>query len=202
MRIARNVSQAVEIGSDPVSGALEVGVQRAFGSMLRHRVLNKSTIPGSTGPMPIDVDDAVRRAPMVERTAELWRNAQTAFIDENYPIRKLSQRTSGETTGALENRVWTLAGFDSKVKSALDRGFFDPTDVTKPIERDAVSFLPGEQARKGLKTIIEDVQKKVILFTPPQTSCISVDETAIEKWVGLTRRVIAIERNYRRKLKA
>src|SRR4029077_1921505 len=47
-----------------------------------------------------------------------------------------------------------------------------------------------------VKTIIEDVQKEIIIFTPPQTPCISVDETAIEKWVGLTRRVIAIERNY------
>ncbi len=48
----------------------------------------------------------------------------------------------------------------------------------------------------SVKTIIEDVQQEVTLFTPPQTPCISVDETAIEKWVGLTRRVIAIERKY------
>jgi predicted nucleotidyltransferase component of viral defense system len=48
----------------------------------------------------------------------------------------------------------------------------------------------------SVKTIIEDVLKEITLFTPSQTSCISVDETAIEKWVGLTRRVVAIERNY------
>lgn len=48
----------------------------------------------------------------------------------------------------------------------------------------------------SVKTIIEDILKKVTLFTPPLTPCISVDETAIEKWVGLTRRVIAIEQNY------
>ncbi len=48
----------------------------------------------------------------------------------------------------------------------------------------------------SIKTIIEDVLKEMILFTPPQTPCISVDETAIEKWVGLTRRIIAIERGY------
>src|SRR5207249_2459247 len=34
------------------------------------------------------------------------------------------------------------------------------------------------------------------LFIPPSTKCISVDETAIEKWVGLTRRIMAIERGY------
>ena len=48
----------------------------------------------------------------------------------------------------------------------------------------------------SVKTIIEDVLKEVSLFTSPQTPCISVNETAIEKWVGLTRRVIAIERKY------
>jgi predicted nucleotidyltransferase component of viral defense system len=48
----------------------------------------------------------------------------------------------------------------------------------------------------SVKTIIEEVLKEMSLFKSPQTPCISVDETAIEKWVGLTRRVIAIERNY------
>ena len=48
----------------------------------------------------------------------------------------------------------------------------------------------------SVKTIIEDVLKEVMIFSPSQTHCISVEETAIEKWVGLTRRVIAIERNY------
>lgn len=48
----------------------------------------------------------------------------------------------------------------------------------------------------SVKTIIEDVSKEISLFVSPQTPCISVDETAIEKWVGLTRRVVAIERSY------
>lgn len=47
-----------------------------------------------------------------------------------------------------------------------------------------------------VKTIIEEVLKETSLFNSPQTPCISVDETAIEKWVGLTRRVIGIERHY------
>jgi predicted nucleotidyltransferase component of viral defense system len=45
-----------------------------------------------------------------------------------------------------------------------------------------------------VKTLIEDNFKEVNLFIPPITKCISIDETAIEKWVGLTRRIIAIER--------
>lgn len=46
-----------------------------------------------------------------------------------------------------------------------------------------------------VKTIIEDTLEKVTLFTPVQTQCVSVDETAIEKWIGLTRRISAIERD-------
>lgn len=47
-----------------------------------------------------------------------------------------------------------------------------------------------------IKTIIEDTLDNVSIFTPPSTSCVSIDETAIEKWVALTRRIMAIERGY------
>ena len=47
-----------------------------------------------------------------------------------------------------------------------------------------------------IKTLIEDTLNDVILFQPTSTNCISTDETAIEKWVGLTRRIMAIERGY------
>jgi len=45
-----------------------------------------------------------------------------------------------------------------------------------------------------IKTLIEDALKEINLFIPPSTQCVSIEETAIEKWVGLTRRIIAIER--------
>lgn len=45
-----------------------------------------------------------------------------------------------------------------------------------------------------VKTLIEDNFNEIKLFTPPITKCISIEETAIEKWVGLTRRIMAIER--------
>ncbi|TAK74596.1 MAG: nucleotidyl transferase AbiEii/AbiGii toxin family protein [Gammaproteobacteria bacterium] len=47
-----------------------------------------------------------------------------------------------------------------------------------------------------IKTLIENTLKIPALFEPTSTHCISIDETAIEKWVGLTRRVMAIERQY------
>jgi hypothetical protein len=47
-----------------------------------------------------------------------------------------------------------------------------------------------------VKTLIEDNLINVVLFSPCLTSCVTIDETAIEKWVGLTRRIIAIERGY------
>ena len=47
-----------------------------------------------------------------------------------------------------------------------------------------------------LKNTGEDVIKIDALFPQVTMSCISVEETAIEKWVGLTRRILAIERDY------
>ena len=45
-----------------------------------------------------------------------------------------------------------------------------------------------------INTIIEDVIEIAAIFSPSSICCISADETAIEKWVGLTRRIAAIER--------
>lgn len=47
-----------------------------------------------------------------------------------------------------------------------------------------------------VRTLIEEILKNTILFEPSSPTCISIDETAIEKWVGLTRRIIGIERKY------
>ncbi len=47
-----------------------------------------------------------------------------------------------------------------------------------------------------IKTLIEDTLNDITLFNPPATKCVSIDETAIEKWVGLTRRIMAIERGH------
>lgn len=48
----------------------------------------------------------------------------------------------------------------------------------------------------SINTLIEDTLPNINLFASSSTDCISVNETAIEKWVGLTRRIVAIERNY------
>lgn len=48
----------------------------------------------------------------------------------------------------------------------------------------------------SINTLIEDTLVTAAFFNPLATQCISIDETAIEKWVGLTRRIIAIERAY------
>ncbi len=47
-----------------------------------------------------------------------------------------------------------------------------------------------------IRTLIEVTLKNIDIFAQSVTQCISVNETAIEKWVGLTRRIIAIERAY------
>ncbi len=47
-----------------------------------------------------------------------------------------------------------------------------------------------------IKTIIEDVIEINPIFSTSTICCSSVEETAMEKWVGLTRRITAIERQY------
>jgi hypothetical protein len=47
-----------------------------------------------------------------------------------------------------------------------------------------------------VRALIEDNLKDVLLFPSHLISCTTVDETALEKWVGLTRRISAIERGY------
>lgn len=51
-------------------------------------------------------------------------------------------------------------------------------------------------AALSINTLIEDTLKITAIINTSTTQCISVDETAIEKWVGLTRRIVAIERKY------
>lgn len=48
----------------------------------------------------------------------------------------------------------------------------------------------------SVKTLIEQTLENINLFKSSFTHCVSVNETAIEKWVGLTRRLAAIERGY------
>jgi len=48
----------------------------------------------------------------------------------------------------------------------------------------------------SVKTLIEQTLENINLFNSSSTHCVSVNETAIEKWVGLTRRIAAIEREY------
>jgi predicted nucleotidyltransferase component of viral defense system len=50
--------------------------------------------------------------------------------------------------------------------------------------------------RLAINTIIEDVIETIAIFSPLPIDCVSADETAIEKWVGLTRRISAIEREH------
>lgn len=48
----------------------------------------------------------------------------------------------------------------------------------------------------SVRSLIEETLDNISVFPPSSTHCVSVAETAIEKWVGLTRRIVAIERGY------
>jgi predicted nucleotidyltransferase component of viral defense system len=48
----------------------------------------------------------------------------------------------------------------------------------------------------SIKTLIEDTLDNTIITKPILTQCIAINEAAIEKWVGLTRRIIGIKRTH------
>jgi Nucleotidyl transferase AbiEii toxin, Type IV TA system len=57
-----------------------------------------------------------------------------------------------------------------------------------------LSNIRCDVVTRSVKTLMEDTFSELSLFPHSQTHCVAVHETAIEKWVGLTRRIISIER--------
>lgn len=75
---------------------------------------------------------------------------------------------------------------------------FTTTDILRPhlLLEFTLSNVRLSTENYSINTIIEDVIEIDTLFPPSSISCISTTETAIEKWVSLTRRISAIERKY------
>jgi Nucleotidyl transferase AbiEii toxin, Type IV TA system len=59
-----------------------------------------------------------------------------------------------------------------------------------------LSNLRCDVVTRSVKTLMEENIPDLILFPDRLTLCVHIHETAIEKWVGLTRRTIAIEQGY------
>lgn len=57
-----------------------------------------------------------------------------------------------------------------------------------------LSNIRCDVVTRSVKTLMEETIPELVLFPDRATLCVHVHETAIEKWVGLTRRIIAIER--------
>ncbi|KTD69287.1 hypothetical protein Lste_2445 [Legionella steelei] len=81
--------------------------------------------------------------------------------------------------------------------------FFYPSEFTRNatlrphiLFEFTLSNIRREVVTRSVKTLMEDTFPSLSLFPQSQTHCVAVHETAIEKWVGLTRRIIAIERGY------
>lgn len=75
---------------------------------------------------------------------------------------------------------------------------FDVNDVLRP---HLLLEFTHSNIRLGLEnlsinTIIEENNNIPTPSPPTSINCISINETAIEKWIGLTRKIIAIERNH------
>ncbi|HDV6634245.1 TPA: nucleotidyl transferase AbiEii/AbiGii toxin family protein [Legionella pneumophila] len=102
-----------------------------------------------------------------------------------------------------------LAGLSASEPIVRNEGRYSRIDLTYPSSFETneglrphilLEFTLSDVRRDvvdlPVKTLIEANLKSVVLLPPRLTSCVTVDETAIEKWVGLTRRIIAIERGY------
>jgi hypothetical protein len=57
-----------------------------------------------------------------------------------------------------------------------------------------LSNIRRDVVTRSVMTLMEATFPDLSLFPQSQTHCVAVHETAIEKWVGLTRRIISIER--------
>ena len=57
-----------------------------------------------------------------------------------------------------------------------------------------LSNIRCDVVTRSVMTLMEETFSELSLFPHSQTHCVAVHETAIEKWVGLTRRIISIER--------
>lgn len=75
---------------------------------------------------------------------------------------------------------------------------FNADDILRPhlLLEFTFSYVRLPTTILTINTIIEDILKTAAIFTPLPIHCVSIDETAIEKWVGLTRRIAAIEREH------
>lgn len=102
-----------------------------------------------------------------------------------------------------------LAGLTASEPIVRNEGRYSRIDLTYPSNFETneglrphilleftLSDVRRDVVNLPVKTLIEANLKNVVLLPPRLTSCVTVDETAIEKWVGLTRRIIAIERGY------
>ncbi len=109
----------------------------------------------------------------------------------------------------LINSKLKIEGLTSGQPRVLNKGQYSRIEITYPsafianpnLRPDILLEFTLSDIRLSIKnlpikTLIEDTFKNIVLFAPSSTNCISTDETAIEKWVALTRRVIAIERGY------
>ncbi|PJD90489.1 MAG: hypothetical protein CK426_00385 [Legionella sp.] len=59
-----------------------------------------------------------------------------------------------------------------------------------------LSTICSDVVTRSIKTLMEETIPELILFPDREILCVHIHETAIEKWVGLTRRIAAIDRGY------
>jgi hypothetical protein len=132
---------------------------------------------------------------------------QLKKIDVNLSKTKFLKELKGFRLLIRENL--NLPGITTSMPIVRNEGQYSRIDINYP------SFFPASTRLRShilleftvsnihlatttlpVKTLIEDTLENIAIFPSSSTHCISVENTAIEKWVGLTRRLAAIERKY------
>ncbi len=127
-------------------------------------------------------EDFISKSKMLKELKEFRSQIMTALSFPDISVNDSAVRNEGKYSRA------------ELVYPAL----FTANDTLRPhlLLEFTVSDVRLKTENRSINTIMEDVLKINTILPSSSISCVSVDETAIEKWVGLTRRVSAIDRKY------
>lgn len=130
----------------------------------------------------LKINEKLSRSRLIKELKEFRSQIVSSLLQPTFSIVEDVARNEGKYSRLILNYPYSFP-----VKNVLRPNImleFTLSEIRLPTEYFSV------------KTLIENTLENIVLFTSPNTQCISAEETAIEKWVGLTRRIIAIERKY------
>jgi len=185
LQLTAKYSDRLEMVSDPIGGTAAVGLKKAAGLGI-HAALSKPKVDLPKHRMPIDIDDGSQEVgkSLVEQSKEGWNRIRTSIADANHPIVQMARNAEADriardtgkrpkpktlTNTPLERKLRVLAGIDRQILQILEpdkplfgeggqivKGYSEPGDLTRPIERGAEVGPPMED-RFGFKEVLDEL---------------------------------------------